>query len=150
MTGTLRVNRIASAVVLALAVAASVAGVRLASVVAPSFPFLDRPFGPMAPEGAAPAQAPVRDVDPGAQPASGPAINSMPLVGPEAPANAPAGEITGPGAQLETSTPSESDATANNYRVGPSRFSDAEQTSTPQRLAPTQLFPKQPRPGSGS
>jgi len=89
MIGTLRTSRITPLALLALAVAASVASVRLASLGEPSFPVFDRLNTPVAPEGSGPTQVPNNVESQATEPAAGPALPSAPFVAPESPATAP-------------------------------------------------------------
>ena len=150
MTGTLRVKRIASLVLLALALAAGAASVRLASLVAPAFPLVDRPSDLMTPEGAAPGQLPVRDVESQAsEPAAAPAMENTPFAAPQAPPNAPINEsstTSAPGAG-STSTATGAGAPASDYRATPSRWSEWPNDTAP-AFVPSQTTSKRPPPGN--
>ena len=148
MTGTLRVNRIVPLVLLALALAAGAASIRLASLMAPAFPLVDRASDLIAP-GAAPAQLPVRDMElPASEPAAAPATESAPFVAPQEPANAPSYENSTTTAPLgSTSTATGSGTPAAGYGTAPSRWSEWPNDIAP-AYAPAQTTSKRPPPGN--
>ena len=150
MTGTLRVNRVAPLVLLALALVAGAASVRLAPLLAPALPLVERSSDQIAPQGSAPALLPVRDPDsPGSEPAAAPATNSTPFAGPQAPANAPANEsstTTAPSAG-STSTTTGSATPATGYGAAPSRWSEWPNDIAP-AYVPSQTTSKRPPPGN--
>jgi hypothetical protein len=157
MTGTLRIHRVAPLALLALAVAASVASVRLGATVAPSFPLLNRLDTPTEPDGAAPGQVPTQEIQsPATDPVRAPVLNSAPLlVTGDSPNSPAAGDSMVSGSDIGSPSTVISPAgpgTTKISPVAPSRFADGEPTlgPAPLRVAPAQTSPKQPRPGTGN
>ena len=160
MIDTLRPTRTAAFVLLALALAAGAASLRIASLTAPgAAPAIGGPAELKAPEGSGPVQMPTLDVQLPAAPATVPALDPEQRAAPPATADGFAsGSSTTPSSGSGTmpangsgTMPANGSGTmpANGSGTAPSRWSEWVNDTPPAYLAPAQTFSKRPLPANG-
>lgn len=152
MIDRLRPTRTVAFVLLAFALAAGAASLRIAALTAPgAAPAIGGPAELKAPEGSGPVQMPTLDVQLPAAPATVPALDPEQRAAPPATADGSAsGSSTAPTNGSGTmpangygTTPASGSGTA------PSRWSEWVNDTPPAYLAPAQTFSKRPLPGNG-